>query len=194
MYLRYAHVESLSKVVTSRTSRLNSILSAFSNKNSVSTCIGQRCNLSHTPIIHLHRLQSSSSDRLSKIKIQEVKQFHPPPQFGPRYQRNSSTTTVTADSEHENKTSSSSTVPALVPPEHLNAAEKKIYHHLVQQLEPTSLDVQDISGGCGSTYAIEIVSHLFTGLTLVQQQKLVYVALRDMIKDWHGVRIQTSPP
>ncbi|RKF63069.1 BolA-like protein 3 [Erysiphe neolycopersici] len=107
------------------------------------------------------------------------------------------TTTSQIDSEHENNTSSSSSVvppPALVPPEYLNAAEKEIYHHLVQELKPTSLDVRDISGGCGSTYAIEIVSHRFTGLTLVQQQKLVYVALRDMIKNWHGVRIQTSPP
>ncbi|POS85048.1 hypothetical protein EPUL_004557 [Erysiphe pulchra] len=119
-------------------------------------------------------------------------------QFGPcnlRNNSNRSTATITTDSEHENNTSSSSsTVPVLVPPEHLNAAEKKIFHHLVQELKPTSLDIQDISGGCGSTYAIEIVSHCFSGLTLVQQQKLVYVALRDMIKNWHGVRIQTSPP
>ncbi|KAI6247482.1 hypothetical protein HI914_04514 [Erysiphe necator] len=110
--------------------------------------------------------------------------------FQPCCLKDSSSRSIT-DSDDS---SLSSAVSLLVPPEHLNAEEKKIYQHLVQELEPTFLDVQDISGGCGSTYAIEIVSYRFSGLTLVKQQKLVYVALRDMIKEWHGVRIKTSPP
>jgi stress-induced morphogen len=56
------------------------------------------------------------------------------------------------------------------------------------------LQVQDISGGCGSMYALEIVSPKFKGLSMIKQHKLVNSILTDEIKGWHGVRLNTKAP
>ncbi|RKF78891.1 hypothetical protein GcM1_207038 [Golovinomyces cichoracearum] len=80
------------------------------------------------------------------------------------------------------------------PPEHLNPTEKKIYLLLLRELNPCFLKVQDISGGCGSMYEIEIISERFMGLNMVKQQKMVYACLDELVKQWHGVRLKTSAP
>lgn len=51
--------------------------------------------------------------------------------------------------------------------------------------------VQDISGGCGSMYALEIESPKFKGLTVIKQHKLVNSVLADEIKSWHGLQLRT---
>lgn len=64
-----------------------------------------------------------------------------------------------------------------------------------ESLNPTtSVLVRDISGGCGSMYAIDIASSRFRGLNLLAQQRLVNRALGDQVKQWHGVQIRTSVP
>lgn len=55
----------------------------------------------------------------------------------------------------------------------------------------TSLLVRDVSGGCGSMYAIEIASPKFKGLSLLKQQRLVTGALKGVVEGWHGVQIRT---
>lgn len=52
--------------------------------------------------------------------------------------------------------------------------------------------VQDISGGCGSMYAIEIESPKFAGLTVIKQHKLVNQVLKEEIAKWHGVQLRTK--
>jgi stress-induced morphogen len=52
--------------------------------------------------------------------------------------------------------------------------------------------VQDISGGCGSMYAIEIESSRFAGLTVIKQHKLVNQVLKEEIAGWHGVQLRTK--
>lgn len=54
------------------------------------------------------------------------------------------------------------------------------------------LQVQDISGGCGSMYAIEIESPKFVGLTVMKQHKLVNRVLKEEIAQWHGVQLRTK--
>lgn len=62
-------------------------------------------------------------------------------------------------------------------------------------LKPThSVLVRDVSGGCGSMYAIDIASQAFKGKGLLQQQRLVTKALGERVKEWHGVQIRTSLP
>jgi len=56
------------------------------------------------------------------------------------------------------------------------------------------VQVQDISGGCGSMYGLEIVSPKFTGLTVIKQHKLVNKVLEEEIKGWHGVQLKTNAP
>jgi len=76
----------------------------------------------------------------------------------------------------------------------LDEKEKKIWEMLVGALEPSKLEVQDISGGCGSMYGIDIVSERFRGLSMLKQQRLVNEVLGEEIKAWHGVQLKTRAP
>jgi stress-induced morphogen len=83
----------------------------------------------------------------------------------------------------------------LSAPAHLNEKEREIFNKLKAALEPTKLEVQDISGGCGSMYGIEVVSERFRGLGMLRQQRLVNEILgKEMIAEWHGVQLRTSAP
>jgi len=72
------------------------------------------------------------------------------------------------------------------------AGELKIATKLEEQLKPTQLQVQDISGGCGSMYAVDITSASFDGMTYLEQHQLVNKVLRDEIKTMHGIQIKTK--
>lgn len=76
----------------------------------------------------------------------------------------------------------------------MSPAESSIAAILAEKLNPTSLLVQDISGGCGSMYAIDITSPVFKGLNMLKQQRMVNAALGDLVKEWHGVQIRTRVP
>ncbi|XP_017334473.1 bolA-like protein 3 [Ictalurus punctatus] len=57
-----------------------------------------------------------------------------------------------------------------------------------------SLKVVDISGGCGAMYEIHIESDEFRGKRTVKQHQLVNEALKEEIKEMHGLRIFTEVP
>lgn len=69
-----------------------------------------------------------------------------------------------------------------------------IWDRLVAEFAPAELVVQDISGGCGSMYGIEISSDRFRGLGVLKQQRMVNSALADLMKGWHGVQLRTRAP
>jgi len=77
-------------------------------------------------------------------------------------------------------------------PPSLNAAEKHIYEKLEKELDPLLLDVRDVSGGCGSMYAINIVSDKFNGISMVKQHRLVNSILKEEISGWHGLQLKTK--
>ncbi|XP_063708713.1 bolA-like protein 3 [Culicoides brevitarsis] len=54
--------------------------------------------------------------------------------------------------------------------------------------------VEDVSGGCGAMYEIFVESVEFKGLNTVKQHKLITEALKEQIKEMHGLRIRTSIP
>ncbi|XP_054278640.1 bolA-like protein 3 [Macrosteles quadrilineatus] len=56
------------------------------------------------------------------------------------------------------------------------------------------IEVTDASGGCGAMYEIAVVAGEFKGLTIVKQHRLVNEALKEEIKDMHGLRIHTALP
>ena len=65
----------------------------------------------------------------------------------------------------------------------------------IDELSLTSgVKVQDISGGCGSMYALDIVSAQFKGLPIIKQHRLVNQVLGDEMKKWHGVQMKTKAP
>ncbi|KAF2795596.1 bola-like protein [Melanomma pulvis-pyrius CBS 109.77] len=78
------------------------------------------------------------------------------------------------------------------PPDYLNEAELHIFNKIKAELAPVKLEVQDISGGCGSMYALEIESAKFKGLPIIKQHKLVNAVLAEEIKSWHGVQLRTK--
>lgn len=61
------------------------------------------------------------------------------------------------------------------------------------KVEASKAVVQDISGGCGSMYKIEIESPLFRGKGLVAQHRMVKDALKAEIADMHGLTLHTRP-
>jgi len=72
--------------------------------------------------------------------------------------------------------------------------ENEIFTMLETDFSPSALVVQDISGGCGSMFAIQIESEKFRGLTPVKQQQLVYKALGSEVPKWHGLQLRTKIP
>ncbi|KAK0388928.1 hypothetical protein NLU13_2505 [Sarocladium strictum] len=81
-------------------------------------------------------------------------------------------------------------------PASMSEAESSIADLLRSKLTGpvTHLLVQDISGGCGSMYAIEVTAEDFRGKTMLKQQRMVNAALGEVIKGWHGVQIRTAVP
>jgi BolA-like protein 3 len=100
----------------------------------------------------------------------------------------SSSAVASADS------SSSTPNPRIPTPERLDAAEAEIWNRLNAKFAPAELVVQDISGGCGSMYGIEIVSDAFRGQTMLKQQRMVNAVLADLMHGWHGVQLKTRTP
>ncbi|KAF2481759.1 bola protein [Neohortaea acidophila] len=80
------------------------------------------------------------------------------------------------------------------PPEFLTEGERRVFDRIMEGLAPTKLEVQDISGGCGSMYALDIVSDQFKGLPIIKQHRLVNKVLGDEMKTWHGVQMKTKAP
>ncbi|KAI1844426.1 hypothetical protein JX266_009313 [Neoarthrinium moseri] len=86
----------------------------------------------------------------------------------------------------------SSTTPE--KPDYLNEAESEIWDKLAVEFSPTELMVQDISGGCGSMYGIEVASEKFRGTNMLKQQRMVNAVLGEQMKGWHGVQLRTKIP
>ncbi|KAF9940303.1 hypothetical protein BGZ67_007933 [Mortierella alpina] len=85
-----------------------------------------------------------------------------------------------------------STVVSSTPPAKLNDGEKHLYSKLFEKFQPSKLIVEDISGGCGSMYQVEVVSPSFKDLSMVKQHRLVNDALKEEIKGMHGIRLTTK--
>ncbi|KAG9667507.1 hypothetical protein KCU95_g17940, partial [Aureobasidium melanogenum] len=83
---------------------------------------------------------------------------------------------------------------AVEAPDYLDEKELHIFQKLAAELSPTKLEVQDVSGGCGSMYALDIVSAKFKGMSVIKQHRLVNAVLKDEIKGWHGVQLKTKAP
>lgn len=47
-------------------------------------------------------------------------------------------------------------------------------------------------GGCGSMFAISVISPQFKGQSMIKQHRMVNAALADEIKKWHGLQLVTK--
>ncbi|KAN0097776.1 BolA protein [Tylopilus felleus] len=83
---------------------------------------------------------------------------------------------------------------SLSTPASQSTTENTIVAKLTERFSPSELAVQDVSGGCGSFFAIKIASDAFKGLPTVKQHKLVTEVLKQEIQGIHGLQIKTMIP
>ncbi|CAH8628194.1 unnamed protein product [Schistosoma guineensis] len=73
------------------------------------------------------------------------------------------------------------------------ARETKIETILKENFPSARLvSVSDVSGGCGAMFEIVIEAGEFASLSVLQQHRAVKKALRDEIKNMHGLTIKTK--
>ncbi|XP_064485033.1 bolA-like protein 3 [Ornithodoros turicata] len=84
----------------------------------------------------------------------------------------------------------------LLSNEALKTSGERDLTSLLQQKFPDacSVQVKDISGGCGAMYEVSVTSNVFKNLPIIQQHRLVNEALKEQIQDMHGIRISTAVP
>ena len=58
----------------------------------------------------------------------------------------------------------------------------------------SAVHVEDISGGCGAMYAVHVESTEFAGMNRLRQHRAVQDALKEQIRDMHGIRVSTAVP
>ncbi|XP_052060594.1 bolA-like protein 3 [Mytilus californianus] len=77
----------------------------------------------------------------------------------------------------------------------LTEGELKIVNVLKEKF-PKASDIQalDISGGCGSMYKVYVESVEFSGQRTLNQHRMVKEALKEEIKDMHGLNVVTKVP
>eukprot|EP01028_Stygiella_incarcerata_P002784 TRINITY_DN1528_c0_g1_i1.p2 TRINITY_DN1528_c0_g1~~TRINITY_DN1528_c0_g1_i1.p2 ORF type:complete len:115 (+),score=13.75 TRINITY_DN1528_c0_g1_i1:88-432(+) len=61
-------------------------------------------------------------------------------------------------------------------------------------LQPCTVNVIDMSGGCGKIFKVVVESPLFASKTRIQQHRMVTDSLRDELKEVHGWQIETRIP
>lgn len=80
---------------------------------------------------------------------------------------------------------------AAPPPSGLTDGERTIYTKLTEKFDPAELQVQDVSGGCGTFYQIIIASGAFKGMPTVKQHRMVNETLKQEIEGIHGLQLTT---
>lgn len=81
-----------------------------------------------------------------------------------------------------------STDPAAEP------ADVVIHRALTAAFAPAKLVVKDTSGGCGAFFNIQIVSEQFAGKTPLARHRMVQAAIKENIKNMHGLTIAAFAP
>ncbi|KAI3420319.1 hypothetical protein GPALN_003629 [Globodera pallida] len=68
----------------------------------------------------------------------------------------------------------------------------KILRAKFSETDGSQVHVEDISGGCGAMFHVRVESPQFSGVTRVNQHKMINEVLRSEIKDMHGITIETK--
>ncbi|KAI5124779.1 hypothetical protein M0805_005413 [Coniferiporia weirii] len=92
-------------------------------------------------------------------------------------------------SARQNAYSTSQTPPPIE--QELNG-EQRIQSMLTERFNPSRLQVEDVSGGCGTFYAITIASKAFAGIPTVKQHRLVNETLKEVISGIHGLQVRAA--
>lgn len=63
---------------------------------------------------------------------------------------------------------------------------------LKNKIKCEELQVEDISGNCGTSFSIKITSPDFKGKTVIMQHRMVNEALKEELKEIHALQIKSS--
>ncbi|KAG6793191.1 hypothetical protein Peur_001442 [Populus x canadensis] len=74
----------------------------------------------------------------------------------------------------------------------MGVTKEQVESTLKSKLNPSHLEVVDTSGGCGASFAIEIVSEQFEGKRLLERHRLVNAALVEEMKEIHALSIKKA--
>ncbi|EDV22618.1 BolA-like protein 2 [Trichoplax sp. H2] len=73
----------------------------------------------------------------------------------------------------------------------MSVSADTIENKLKNELNASFVKVEDISGGCGSSYSVIIVSEKFEGKPLLQRHRLVNACLEEELKSIHAFSQKT---
>ncbi|GKV25264.1 hypothetical protein SLEP1_g34726 [Rubroshorea leprosula] len=76
--------------------------------------------------------------------------------------------------------------------EEMGVTKEQVESSLTSKLNPSHLEVIDTSGGCGASFAIEIVSEQFEGKRLLERHRMVNGALQEEMKQIHALSIKKA--
>lgn len=71
----------------------------------------------------------------------------------------------------------------------MGVTKEQVESTLKSKMNPSHLEVIDISGGCGASFTIEIVSEQFLGKRLLERHRMVNAALAEEMKEIHALSI-----
>ncbi|XWS33206.1 hypothetical protein CRYUN_Cryun22dG0060800 [Craigia yunnanensis] len=74
----------------------------------------------------------------------------------------------------------------------MGVTKDQVESSLTSKLKPSHLEVIDTSGGCGASFAIEIVSEQFEGKRLLERHRIVNTALEEEMKQIHALSIKKA--
>ena len=133
------------------------------------------------PTSSLRRISTvvASSNKAVSSQRQSISAPRPLPRLASARPFSSSPSSRLADSEAEK-------------PQEMSSGEEEIHTLLSKRFSPSHLQVQDVSGGCGSFYAIVVASKEFQGLSTVKQHRLVNETLKDIIGGIHGLQVSSD--
>ncbi|XP_008554080.1 bolA-like protein 2 [Microplitis demolitor] len=73
-------------------------------------------------------------------------------------------------------------------------SEDYIKNKLSKVLDPSHIEIEDQSDGCGSKFSVVIVSEKFQGKSLLQRHRLVNSILEEELKEIHAFSQKTLTP
>jgi len=71
--------------------------------------------------------------------------------------------------------------------------EKSIVENKIKtKINCENIEVEDISGNCGTSFSVKIKSPDFKGKTMIMQHRMVNEALKDEMKEIHALKIKSE--
>eukprot|EP00049_Salpingoeca_infusionum_P010593 m.183029 g.183029 ORF g.183029 m.183029 type:complete len:116 (+) comp14684_c0_seq2:210-557(+) len=72
--------------------------------------------------------------------------------------------------------------------------EQSMLDKLKAELNTQTVEVEDMSGGCGSAFRVLVESEAFRGMPSIKQHRLVKSILKDEIAQIHAIQVHTAVP